>query len=70
MGKSSWFGADPTKQSERLFPIRNGLSYGKKKGPAMPAGVWGMTGLPANSLSKGDGGERRGIGLKSIFEGG
>jgi len=27
-----------------------------------------MTGLPANSLSKGDGGERRGIQLNSIFE--
>ena len=28
-----------------------------------------MTGLPANSLSKGDGGERRWIQLRSIFEG-
>jgi len=41
----------------------------KMKGPAMPAGMLGMTGLPANSLSKGDRGERRGIQLKSIFEG-
>jgi hypothetical protein len=42
-------------------PERPQAMVSKMKGPAMPVGMWGMTGLPANSLSKGDGGERREI---------
>ena len=57
-------------EDPRLWPLRTMREYrasamvSKMKGPAMPGGMWGMTGLPANSFVKGGWGRAPGDTIK------
>jgi hypothetical protein len=59
--RASWFGKDPTKQSERPFPIQNGLSYGfKNDGPRHARGDVRHDGAAGELFVKGGMGESAG----------